>query len=78
MRERALFLRSNGEPIWGIADKLGIPRSTVGGWLKGIGATEHFLKCLLCGERFAANRSHKKFCCTAHRKKYYDVFGLAT
>lgn len=68
-RERALALRSEGESIRAIADQLDVPRSTLGGWLRGIGRSVSggFLgECGWCGDLFFTTHPRRRHCCREH------------
>jgi transcriptional regulator with XRE-family HTH domain len=77
-RANALALRADGLSITQIADRLGLARSTVGGWVRGRGEWFEIRACKLCGERFIRNSGAQQFCTTAHAKKYRSVFGPPT
>lgn len=65
MMDRARFLKSNGDSVRTIAAKLGVPRATVGDWVRGMNveATYH-VDCqgAGCTERFTALRPFARFC----------------
>lgn len=68
-RERALALRRQGQSIRTIADRLNVPRSTLGGWLHGIGRTVSagFLgECGWCGDLFFTTHPRRRYCCREH------------
>ena len=81
-RERAKAnanaLRANGLTIARIADRLGVPRATVGGWLRGRGEWYEVRECALCGERFIAASGRQRFCTRKHAAKHRRVFGPPT
>ncbi len=81
-RERAKAnahaLRANGLTIAEIADRLGVPRATVGGWLRGRGEWYEVRECALCGERFIAVSGRQRFCTRQHAAKHRRVFGPPT
>jgi hypothetical protein len=78
-RERAKAnahaLRANGLSIGQIADRLGVPESTVGGWLRGLGEWYEVRECELCGERFIPASGRQRFCTRQHAAKHRRVFG---
>jgi transcriptional regulator with XRE-family HTH domain len=56
-------LRSQGNSIRVIAAELGVPRATVGGWLRGTTAQPSYSRvCFICGRSFTAKRSHARSC----------------
>jgi hypothetical protein len=69
---RALLLRANGASITAIAQQIGVPRTTVGGWLHGHG--EWWRECRLCGAPFTPNSGAQRFCTPEHAEKHYRVF----
>lgn len=70
VRAEARRLRREGNSITEVAAALGLAHSTVGDWLRGV-EPEH--ECPLCGATVVG--SWGRFCSTAHRVKYRDVFG---
>jgi Homeodomain-like domain len=78
-RERAKAnahaLRANGLSIRQIADRLGVPKGTVGGWLRGRGEWYEVRECELCGERFIPASGRQRFCTPYHGAKHRRVFG---
>ena len=77
-KANALGLRANGLTIVRIAERLGVPRATVGGWLRGCGEWYEVRECELCGERFIAASGRQRFCTRKHAAKHRRVFGLPT
>jgi hypothetical protein len=77
-KANALGLRANGLSIRQIADRLGIPRGTVAGWLRGRGEWYEVRTCELCGERFIPAGGRQRFCTPQHRAKHRRVFGPPT
>jgi Homeodomain-like domain len=71
-------LRADGLSIRQIADRLGVPKGTVGGWLRGRGEWYEVRECELCGERFIAASGRQRFCTRQHAKKHRRVFGPPT
>jgi transcriptional regulator with XRE-family HTH domain len=62
-RHEAKVLRSQGNSVRVIATKLGVPRATVGDWLRGTAARPTYSRvCFICGATFTAARSHAKAC----------------
>jgi hypothetical protein len=74
-KANALGLRANGLSIRQIADRLGVPRATVAGWLRGRGEWYEVRECELCGERFIAATARQRFCTPQHAAKHGRVFG---
>ena len=74
-KANALGLRADGLSISEIAERLGVPRGTVGGWLRGRGEWYEIRECRLCGERFIAASGRQRFCAPAHAGKHRRVFG---
>jgi hypothetical protein len=78
-RERAKAnahkLRANGLSIRQIAARLGVPKGTVGDWLRGRGEWYEVRECELCGERFIPATGRQRFCTPQHRAKHRRVFG---
>jgi hypothetical protein len=72
---RALLLRANGLSIRQIAESIGVPRGTVGGWLQGRGQYSEVRDCELCAERFIASTPLQRFCSSEHADKHHRVFG---
>ena len=70
VRETARRLRREGKTVTQIAAELGVPRSTVGGYVRGVEVTRY---CLLCKDPAAGEYSN--FCSRAHGQKYYATFG---
>jgi transcriptional regulator with XRE-family HTH domain len=63
VRHEAKVLRSQGNSIRVIAAELGVPRATVGGWLRGTTAQPSYSRvCFICGRSFTAKRSHARSC----------------
>lgn len=67
-------LRREGLSIHAIAERLGVPRSTVGDWLRGTGGTMHIRTCW-CGERFVARNTNGVYCSPAHARKGWSLTG---
>jgi hypothetical protein len=74
-KANAFALRANGLSIREVAERLGVPKGTVGGWLRGRGEWYAIRECELCGERFIAASSQQRFCTSAHQHKHRRVFG---
>jgi hypothetical protein len=74
-RANAFGLRANGLSIRQIADRLGVPKGTVGGWLYGRGKWYEVRECELCGERFIPASGRQRFCSRQHAAKHRRVFG---
>jgi hypothetical protein len=74
-KANALALRANGLTIKQIAEHLGVPKATVGGWLRGRGEWYEVRECALCGESFIAAHGRQRFCIPQHRAKHRRVFG---
>jgi uncharacterized protein YjcR len=74
-RANAHALRANGLSIREVAERLGVPASTVGDWLRGRGEWYTVRECRLCGERFIPANGRQRFCTPAHQRKHYDVYG---
>jgi hypothetical protein len=74
-KANALGLRANGLSIRQIADRLGVPKGTVGEWLRGRGEWYEVRECALCGERFIAAAGKQRFCTPQHAAKHARVFG---
>jgi hypothetical protein len=75
-RANALGLRANGLSIRQIAQRLDVPRGTVGQWLCGRGEWYEVRECELCGEGFIAASGRQRFCTRAHAAKHRRVFGV--
>lgn len=75
LKANALGLRANGLSITQVAERLGVPRGTVGQWLHGRGEWYEVRECALCGERFIAASGRQRFCTRAHASKHRRVFG---
>jgi Homeodomain-like domain len=74
-KANAYALRANGLSIGQIADRLSVPESTVGGWLRGCGEWYEVRVCELCGERFIPASGRQRFCTRQHAAKHRRVFG---
>jgi hypothetical protein len=61
-----------------VAERLGVPRGTVGGWLRGWGERCLVRECALCGERFVTDTALRRFCCRAHQAKHRRLYGPRT
>lgn len=62
----ARFLKANGDSVRVIADKLQVPRSTVGDWVRGMDIEPVvYRECAgpRCAERFATWMRTKRYCC---------------
>jgi hypothetical protein len=70
---QALKLRAEGLTVTEIAARLDAPRSTLGGWLCGIGEWSDARACELCGEHFIATSPKQRFCTPAHAAKHHRV-----
>jgi hypothetical protein len=79
LRDVALVLRLDHDlSIRTISQRLGVPRSTVGGWLRDVGETREWRECRLCGEHFTFVSSKKRFCDHRCAAKHLRVFGPAS
>jgi Homeodomain-like domain len=74
-RANALGLRASGLSIRQIADRLGVPKGTVGDWVRGRGEWYEVRGCELCGERFIPAGGRQRFCSRQHAVKHRRVFG---
>ena len=74
-RANAYRLRSEGLSIEEVAERLGMPRGTVGGWLQGVGERYLIRECVLCGERFITSTAKQQFCTPAHAGKHWRMYG---
>jgi hypothetical protein len=74
-RANALGLRANGLSIRQIAERLGVARGTVAGWLRGRGEWYEVRDCELCGDPFIAASGPQRFCTPQHAAKHRRVFG---
>lgn len=61
-RQRAYRLRDENFSITEIAEQLGIPRSTIGDWLKGEGEFFRDAECVDCGAHILIVSSRKFYC----------------
>jgi Homeodomain-like domain len=77
-RANAYRLRSQGLSIVEVADRLGVPRGTVGAWLRGCGERCLIRACALCGERFVTDTALRRFCCRGHQAKHKRLYGRPT
>jgi IS30 family transposase len=69
LRNRARLIRlQEGLSARAIAARLGVPRATVGDWIKGIGETRHDYQCGRCGQHTYRLRSHARYCCDKGRR----------
>jgi transcriptional regulator with XRE-family HTH domain len=73
-KANALALRANGLSIQQIADRLGVPHSTVGQWLRGRGEWYEIRDCELCGEPFIRASGAQRFCTPQHANKHRRLF----
>jgi hypothetical protein len=69
-KANALKLRREGLSISQIAQRLDLPRWTVGGWVRGYGEWYEIRQCRLCGERFIARSGSHRFCTPAHAERF--------
>src|SRR5919197_547733 len=74
-RANAYRLRSEGLSIAEVADRLDVPRGTVGGWLRGWGERCLIRECALCGERFVTDTALRRFCSPTHQAKHRRLYG---
>src|SRR5687768_13374971 len=74
-RANANRLRAEGLSIAEIAARLGVPRGTVGGWLRGKGERWLIRECALCGERFVTHTALQRYCAPAHQAKHRRLYG---
>ena len=77
-KANALALRANGLTIAQVAERLGVPKASVGGWLRGRGEWYEVRECALCGKPFIAASGRQRFCTRQHAKKHRRVFGPAS
>jgi transposase len=77
-RANAYRLRAEGLSIAEVADRLDIPRGTVGAWLRGWGERCLIRECALCGERFVTDTALQRFCSRAHQAKHKRLYGPPT
>jgi hypothetical protein len=75
VKGRARVLRQEGASIRVIAGTLGVPKSTVGNWLRDSAAEPQYVKTCWCGTPFLAHRSHAMSCSESHRNKRPTIFG---
>jgi hypothetical protein len=73
-RGNARNLRAEGFSIREVAEQLGLPPSTVAGWLRGVGKCHRLGTCQLCGEPFVTSSPRRRFCTEAHAQKYRAIF----
>jgi Homeodomain-like domain len=69
-RGNAHKLRAEGLSLSQVAERLGVSRSAVAVWLRGVGEWYELRECRLCGERFIARSGTRRFCTTAHANKF--------
>lgn len=63
LKDRAYVLRMDHDlSIRTISERLGVPRSTVGGWLRGHGETREMRTCLACQDDFTFISSKQVYC----------------
>jgi hypothetical protein len=74
VRQTVLRLRREGESVRTIAKQLGVPKSTVGDWIRGQGEPR-FLNTCWCGERFYSTRWDALSCSPEHSWKRARIFG---
>src|SRR5918998_2287554 len=74
-RANAYRLRSEGLSIAEVAERLEVPRGTVGAWLRGWGERCLIRECALCSDRFITHTALQRFCCRAHQTKYRRLYG---
>lgn len=72
LREQARRLRREGGTVTQIAVELGVSRSTVGGWVRGIEATR---TCRLCGVPFETTNGNEFACSRQHMHKAHTIYG---
>lgn len=67
-RREARVLRAQGDSVTVIARTLGVPRSTVGDWVRGMAEQAAMIRyCAWCGDAFLSQRCDRRFCCDNHR-----------
>lgn len=75
LKDRALAMRLDYDlSVRTISQRLGVPRSTVGGWVRGHGETREWRDCKLCKETFTFASSKKVFCSRNCGQKYGRTF----
>jgi len=77
-RANAYRLRAEGLSIVEVAERLDVPRGTVGAWLRGWGERCLIRECALCGERFVTDTALRRFCSRAHQAKHKRLYGPPT
>jgi transcriptional regulator with XRE-family HTH domain len=70
----ARALRREGKSIRTIAAELGVPRATVGDWLRGFGEPMYVKTCW-CGQTFVSRLADAKSCSRAHMRKRWRLYG---
>jgi transcriptional regulator with XRE-family HTH domain len=70
----ARALRREGKSIRAIAAELGVPRATVGDWLRDFGEPMYVKTCW-CGQVFVARLADAKNCSKAHQDKRWRIYG---
>ena len=72
LREHARLLKSQGDSIGVISEALGVPRSTVWDWVRGMNEQVAMVRyCERCGDAFLARRKDTRICpgqCTVVQK----------
>src|SRR4051795_676283 len=74
-RSEAFGLRREGLSMAEIGERVGVPWSTVRGWLGGYGERALVRECKLCGERFITSTALQLYCTPAHARKHQAIYG---
>ena len=74
-RAEAFRLRREGLSMAEIGERIGVPWSTVQGWLGGYGERALVRECKLCGERFITSTALQVYCTPAHARKHQAIYG---
>jgi hypothetical protein len=74
-RAEAFRLRREGRSLAEIGERIGVPWSTVQGWLRGYGERCLVRECKLCGEGFITSTALQLYCTPAHARKHQAIYG---